>query len=457
MTTRRMRRLAIAGMVTAVVVFWSATAAAAFWLAASAGTGTAGVGTLAPPTGVGATQQSGTGTVAVSWSAPVGTPAASGYYVQRSGTGTVAACGTSPLSTIAATSCSDMSVPLGSYTYTVTAVYRSWSTSSTASAIVTVAAASQTVTFTSTAPANATVGGPSYTPTATATSGLPVTITVDSSASSVCAISGGVVSFTHSGTCTLDGNQSGSTYWSAAPQKQQSFTVASASATHFSVTAGATQAAGTAFSLTITAQDTSGNTVTVYSGNHTITLTSNASNSPGGATPTLPSGTVSFTSGVATVTGVTLVDVQTARTVTASDGTISGTTAGITVSAGAAARLAWTAFSPANSGCFFTCTYTGLGGSGTTFKAKIQLTDAEGNAVTAASQLTITVGHSGGTFAGSATVTIASGQSTSNGGGDGSVPGEITFKTDTGSWTTDTLSMTSTPTSYTGAAAGFAK
>ena len=40
-------------------------------------------------------------------------------------------------------------------------------------------------------------------------SGNPVVVTVDASASSVCSISGGAVSFTAAGTCTLDANQAG--------------------------------------------------------------------------------------------------------------------------------------------------------------------------------------------------------------------------------------------------------
>ena len=84
---------------------------------------------------------------------------------------------------------------------------------------------SQTISVTSTAPAAATVGGTSYAPTATATSGLAVAVTVDATASSVCSITAGAVSFTATGTCTLDFNQSGNANFAAAPQVQQSFAV----------------------------------------------------------------------------------------------------------------------------------------------------------------------------------------------------------------------------------------
>jgi len=96
---------------------------------------------------------------------------------------------------------------------------------------VTVAQLAQTITFTSVAPTNALVGGSTYTPTATSTSGLSVTITVDSSSSSVCSISGGVVSFTGAGTCTLDANQLGNAIYSAATEVQQAVTVHSTTPT----------------------------------------------------------------------------------------------------------------------------------------------------------------------------------------------------------------------------------
>jgi hypothetical protein len=84
----------------------------------------------------------------------------------------------------------------------------------------------QTVHFTSTAPTNAVVGGATYTPSASASSGLGPVITVDSAAANVCSINGsGVVSFQGAGTCVLDANQAGNTYYSAAPQVQQSFAV----------------------------------------------------------------------------------------------------------------------------------------------------------------------------------------------------------------------------------------
>ena len=122
---------------------------------------------------------------------------------------------------------------------------------------------SQTITFTSTAPAGAAVGGATYTPGATATSGLAVTFTIDASSSSVCSISGGAVSFTAVGTCTIDANQAGNANWIAAPQKQQSFTVAKGSQTiTFTSTAPAGAAVGGATYTVNATGGGSGNAVT---------------------------------------------------------------------------------------------------------------------------------------------------------------------------------------------------
>jgi hypothetical protein len=84
---------------------------------------------------------------------------------------------------------------------------------------------SQTVSFTSAAPVSAQVAGASYSPSAVSSSGLSVSITVDATSSLVCSVSGGVVSFVGTGTCTLNANQGGSSNFLVASQIQQSFTV----------------------------------------------------------------------------------------------------------------------------------------------------------------------------------------------------------------------------------------
>ena len=86
----------------------------------------------------------------------------------------------------------------------------------------------QTISFTSTPPGGAVVGGPTYTVSATATSGLPVTFTIAVASSGVCTRSGSVVSFTGTGTCTINANQAGNGSYQAATQVQQAFAVGNA-------------------------------------------------------------------------------------------------------------------------------------------------------------------------------------------------------------------------------------
>jgi hypothetical protein len=97
---------------------------------------------------------------------------------------------------------------------------------------LTIAAAAlttQTITFTSSPPASPTVGG-SYTVSATGGgSGNPVTFSIDSwSTSGACSISGATVSFKGVGTCVIDANQAAAGSYPAAPQVQESLTIAAA-------------------------------------------------------------------------------------------------------------------------------------------------------------------------------------------------------------------------------------
>jgi hypothetical protein len=83
----------------------------------------------------------------------------------------------------------------------------------------------QTITFTSAAPAAAVYQGASYTPTATADSALAVTLSIDTTSGAVCSLAGATVSFTGTGTCTINANQGGDTSNYPALQVQQSFSV----------------------------------------------------------------------------------------------------------------------------------------------------------------------------------------------------------------------------------------
>ncbi len=112
------------------------TAVWAYLTTSGAGNGSASVANMDAPAGVVATATAGSSTVGVSWfgvTAPDG-GAVDGYFVQRfAGASPSAACGTSPSALTASTSCNDTGVGNGTYTYKVTAVFRSWSAQSAAS------------------------------------------------------------------------------------------------------------------------------------------------------------------------------------------------------------------------------------------------------------------------------------------------------------------------------------
>ena len=262
---RRLRRLRPRLLLLAAVVLGSVGAAYAFFTSTGAGTASASVGTLSQPTITAAA--AGAGTVSLSWSA-VSAPASPGvvYYVTRAG-GTVGGnCPTSVATATSTTSCTDSGLTKGTYTYTVTAVWQSWTATS---------ASSQA-------------------------------------------------------------------------------TLASGALSQFVVTAPATATAGTAVTATVTAEDAQGNKVTSYTGSQAITF-SGPSNAPGGTAPTYPA-SVTFTNGSGSAS-ITLYDAQT-TTVTATQGSVSGTSGNITVSAGANHQIAASAASPQTAGTAFNVTLT---------------------------------------------------------------------------------------------------
>ena len=127
----------------------------------------------------------------------------------------------------------------------------------------TVAKGNQTITFTSSAPSNATVGGSTYPVTATATSGLAVSLS--SATTAVCTVSGSTVSFVGAGACTINANQAGNTNYIAAPQVQQSFTVAKGNQTITISPTAPTNATVGGNTYAVTATSSSGLAVTLTS------------------------------------------------------------------------------------------------------------------------------------------------------------------------------------------------
>jgi hypothetical protein len=183
-------------------------------------------------------------------------------------------------------------------------------------------------------------------------------------------------------------------------------TVAAEAAAKFLLAAASTTpVAGASDNLTTTAQDTYGNTATSYAGAHNLTF-SGSSASPNGTLPTVVNSTgtainfgsataINFTSGVAAVAssknGVMKLNRAGSTSISVSDGTISSAAVAVTVSAGAASKLALTNINISagslGSPCLFTCTLTGLGSSGTV-TAKVAVADSLGNTVS-----TLGTGH----------------------------------------------------------------
>ncbi|MFH1824197.1 MAG: hypothetical protein ABH873_03110 [Candidatus Firestonebacteria bacterium] len=113
-------------------------------------------------------------------------------------------------------------------------------------------------------------------------------------------------------------------------------------ATHFTVVTqnGGTETVGIAFSVTLTAKDISEQTDTSYTGTHSITWTWTATNSPNNTPPTKPAnGNQTFISGVVTVPGWTLTNAGQTPTISATAGTVNGTSATITVNPGNTSRF----------------------------------------------------------------------------------------------------------------------
>lgn len=243
-------------------------------------------------------------------------------------------------------------------------------------------------------------------------------------------------------------------------------TATKSSAKQFLVSADATQTAGHAFTVTITAQDEFGTTDASYSGQHNVTLTTNAGASPDGTSPTLPASqsSLTFTSGVATVS-ITLVRAEAGRTITATSGTLSGTSNTINVNPGSPARLAWTNVSWAGGTttpvpCLFTC--DGALGNNATFSAKVAVTDGYGNAVAnLGSALSVNVttpasgAGAGGTFTAPTTGTAVSLAIPSTGTAISTT--SFTFKTQTGGGSTFTNTISTANSPYTNATASLTK
>jgi alpha-tubulin suppressor-like RCC1 family protein len=322
-----------------LVLFVVAPTAAAYWTSTGSGSGGAQAGTLDAPTGLAGNP--GAGTVALSWNAI--TPPGSGsvtYFVTRDGGDPGGDCPTaaSPGSGL---SCTDSGLSAGAHSYAVTAVWRSWTATSSSLPVVlasgalaqfeiqaatttptagqadnltitaqdadgnTVVTLSSTLTLTFSCSGNCTIG--SYEPTVTdstgavRTFGQSTTIDFVAGVAQVSGSSNGVMRLYRSGAATI-GVDDGSGHTGSL-----GVTVAPGSVASGSVETPGMQTAGIPFTVTITALDAYGNTATDVSGDVCM-IFSDPGTSPNGDAPEYPAqgscpagqSSVAFTNGVAT-------------------------------------------------------------------------------------------------------------------------------------------------------------
>ena len=400
--------LTVTATLTALLVSVSVTgAASAYYTTPGTGSGSSALGTLLPPTDLLGPATSA-GTVSLSWTASVGTPAPTGYYATRieTGTGTTApACGSGPTSTVVTASCTDLDILTGDYTYTVTAVYNGWTAASAASGGVTVSNPTQ-LAFQAQPPSatsgTAFTGQPSVAilnaegrtvPTSTE----PVTLTItDSPAGAtlecvqnpVAAVAG-IATFTG---CRID--KAGSYTLTATANRlaaatSSSFTIEAGAADQLSFTSQPSDATGgIAFGTqpVVTVQDAFGNTVTTSTASVTATATGPS------LTCSPASNTALASAGIAAFTGCAIARAGT-YTLTATAGLLTTTSEPVTVVVGAPATLAFTTqpLTPSTAGAALSAT--------------VAVQDAGGNTVTDSTNL-VTLGvTNGSTTCGSSTPT----------------------------------------------------
>jgi hypothetical protein len=130
------------------------------------------------------------------------------------------------------------------------------------------------------------------------------------------------------------------------------FTTTVGAATHFNVSAPANATAGTAFNVTVTAQDSGGNAATGYSGSIHFTSTDSAATLPTNATLTNGVGTFSVTLKTSGAQTITATDMTTL--------TITGTSSSVLVAAGTATHFSVTVPGGATAGTAINVTVTAL-------------------------------------------------------------------------------------------------
>ena len=471
----RLRRNLGAVAALAAALLALTPAAWSFFAAAGAGTGSASVTTLQTPSAVSASASGNS--VDLSWSGPTapGGGAVDGYYVQRSPGSAGGNCTSSPSSLLAASSagCTDTGLATGTYTHTVVAVYRSWTSSAAANAVEITAAVVHH--FDLTVPSTGSAGAP-----------IAVTVTAkDASGANVAGYAGTKALSWSGGTAAPNGSTP--TYPAAVTfsggvgsasitlVKAEIVTlmategtvtgtsgviaVSAGAVTQLALTAGTPQVAGTSFSVGIIAQDLFRNTATGYTGAKSL-VWSGPGAAPSGSGPTYPV-SVSFTAGTGSAS-VTLTKVETV-TLIATEGSLSGSSSPVVVGAGAASRLAWSQVALSKGAlstpCRFTCTGAGVDNFGT-FTARVAVTDMLGNTVSnvgTGHAVTVSVNAgSGGSFTSptsgaSVGLTIAA-------SGPAESTATFTFRAQNGNWTSNAFTASKvTGAAYTSATGSVTK
>lgn len=356
----------------------------AYFSTTGAGNASAGVAKLSAPSITAATPAVG-GTVALTWSAVTAPgPGTVTYSVSRDSGKADGGC-SSPLT---ATTCTDSGLAAGTYSYVVTAKWRTWTAESsvktakvtigTADHLVLVAAsttptagasdnltitakdASESTVTTYTGSHSLTFSGASASPSGTKPTvanssgtavafGTATAITFTSGVATVSSTKNGVMKLYASGEADVEASDG-----SITTKTPLEVTVAATTASKLVLTAvTTTPTAGSSDNLTTTAQDTYGNTATSYTGSHSLTFTGPLA-SPGGTLPTVSDSSgadvafgtaiaINFSAGVASVAGssngVMKLYKSGAATVKVSDGTLSATLATTTAAAPASIFL----------------------------------------------------------------------------------------------------------------------
>jgi hypothetical protein len=391
----RCRRLPnwFTGVVLAAALTAISSSALAYFTGQGVGSASAAVSQLGAPTITTATPAV-VGTVTLAWSS-VSAPDSGAvmYYVTRDGGDPAGTCAV-PAVPAAATSCIDKEVPVGSHSYAITAVWRSWTATSSASTVkvstgavthFTIGAATSTPAVS--AADNLTIAAKddgentvaTYTGShslvfsgASASPGGTVPTVANSSGSAIAFGQATAINFS-AGVATVSSSKNGlMKIYRAGPASvaatESSTSIGTASPLAIVVTPGApskytlaaattTPEAGATDDLTIAAFDTYGNTVTTHTGSHSLVF-SGASAGPAGNLPTVsdstgaevPFGTataIDFVAGVATASGPANGEMRLYKSgstsVKVSEGALTNPTALVlTVAAGAAAKLVLT-------------------------------------------------------------------------------------------------------------------